>query len=364
MHKHSTYRKIFLLTFLIFNVYGTRGFFAQDDLLWTAPLKKCWEYKSENLTTFNIASDNDKTIFITELNNYLTAINVDIGSRKWQSKLGSSFSSYPLYKNKQLLLALKLENTQSQSFYKVIEAENGTTTNNHKSRIDYINYIASENGFTYLFTKQGKIEAIKKNILVWKIDLKTKITTSPSLFTDEIILGTSNKTILTINKLNGDINEQLNLKNTPSGLISQDKYTFFVGDIAGYIYSIDKTTKKRNWVVTTGGKIVSTDLFNKRLLIESNDNYVYALSIKKGKKLWKRKLAGRVIGKAHLTEHVAIYLSYGTNTAVLVDLKNGTILNRILLNKDLSFVSRPIYINKTIILPTQKGIFAYARKCK
>jgi outer membrane protein assembly factor BamB len=94
--------------------------------------------------------------------------------------------------------------------------------------------------------------------------------------------------------------------------------------------------------------------------VSSLDNFIYLISPQKGKKVWKRRLAGRISAKPLVVDNFAVFVTAVDNSAVVLDLRNGKIVNQISL-ADIGFIlSRPVIADKALVFSTNKGIFAFS----
>lgn len=371
MHKFTGSFKIllFLATLL---VYTPLAVASQPTTPWTSPMQKCWEYLSDNMTTLNPASDNESTIYLPQIGGKLIALDNLDGTRKWKIELGGDLSSYILYKNKKIILSTnhpnghgtKLNPNDFDTNVRQLEKNTGITEwtlRSNKSTKTYINF---RDSVRYVFSAEGIIETFdQNNKLNWRKNLNTNITSRPLLLDNKIYIGTSNKTILIVSQFNGEILSQINIKGLPNGTFANIGEKLFAGDSEGNLYALNLSNLTTYWQTKTGGKLVDIDLWLEDLLVLSDDNFVYLISARDGKKKWKRKLAGRIIGKAFLDNDLAIFLTYGSDTAIFLDLKNGDIINRIQFNDDIYFVSSPLVFNNRLFIPTNIGLYAFSPDC-
>lgn len=368
MHKITAYPKLTIYLVLILNIFLS-DIYSQNQTPWTSPLQNCWEYKNDLMTTLKLASDNRNTIFLQNTIGDLFAINTRSGTITWKLEYGGTFNSNVVYANQTLLFLLtKRKETldiSNESFYREVEKDSGITTRSLTISNDSSSYVLKNDQYTYLVSDNGKVLAYDKiDTILWSYDYDSRISTVPELIDNKIVFGTSNKTILSVDTVTGKILKQINLPRTPTSNLVNNKKSYFVGDVLGNVYSIDKGSGRIKWRTKTGGKIISIKMFHEKLLIGSDDNYAYAISIKTGKKIWKRKLAGRVIGQTLLDAFTVAYVSQGTNIAALLSVESGEIVNKIVLDESLYFVSPPIYIDDKVIVATQKGIYAFSSRCK
>lgn len=343
---------------------------AQDLNSWTSPLQPCWKFETEELSTSMFASDNEQS-YLSQTNGSIIAINNLRGEKVWELELGNRtdsniyiFDEYLLVVTLQKVIEGKEEQKSTKTFIRLISPVNGSITKTISFENKVFNEVLINKSTVYLFDNQGYIVATDKELnKVWEKTLNSYITTSPILTLQHLGINTENKTFIEINKRNGVISDQFNVKEkkiNKSRLIGDD---LIFGGVNGLVYSYNSNKLQYNWVTVTGGRIVEILESNKNILVISDDNFVYLLSGNSGKKLWKTKLSGRLIGSKILNKEFGTFLTYGTNDAVFLNLSNGNYINKISFDESIYFINTPILYESNILIPTNKGIYSYGVRC-
>ena len=353
-------QKLLLLGFLLFPITVS----AQIASAWTYPIKKCWSYDTESLTSLNLASDNSLMVVTPLDSGEIATFDIHSGHKIWSTSLGGEFSSAILVNNKSFFITNHAKvNKNSTS---IISVDILSGVNNWKTKLT--GGIGAEtvklflrSDMLFIVSQNGQLIALNKShkSISWEKKLDINISSNLTAHKDTLMFGTTDKTVIAISQKNGDILSKTLIGNIPTRIsVGSGKY-LSVGDRQGNIQTFDLVRKKRLWKVKTGGEIVGITNLGKRLLVSSNDNFTYLFSLKSGKKTWKRKLAGRLIGKVILDDKVAVFLSSGSNVAIFLDLASGVIVNRLTLEKNLNFISDPLILKDTLIFATSGGLKAY-----
>jgi len=345
---------------------------AQAKSVWSKPLKRCWIFESNEMTDLKIASDNDKTIILPLTEGKLLGVDLDKGKKVWQFIVGETFDS-EIFVNEQNILITgsrllseitKNSNpTTSRSLFTVNSNSgiaNTLLSNRLNSDSDKV-FVASEKDFLIVSQEDGVIFAVENESkkILWEKKLDLEIVTAPKLIESKLYLGTSNRSVIVLSAKSGEVLSQIPIGKIPKEILPHEG-TLYVGDNLGKLRSVRLKTKKTDWETKTGGEISEVLPFNDVVLVSSNDNYEYAILKKSGKKIWKRKLAGRILGKTIIDEKFAAVFTYGSNTALLIDLDDGKIINRITLSKENYFVSAPIFLKSKLLVPTSSGLIAFS----
>ena len=352
-----------------------QGQTAQSENTWAEPVQQCWAYKTDDLSSLRVASDNENHIVLPLLDGRLVALEPNTGQPVWFIRPGGSLLS-EIFVNARSLYAANT--TQSDSgaagdgatarFYSV-DIRSGLTNwidplpdagldSAEKLSIainDQNMFIASDN---------GRIIAVRKSnrSAVWQTNTESNLTTSPLLTENYLVIGTENKTIIVLSKATGDLINQIPLGTKPTTLGATAR-NLIVGDEIGAIQAIGLRNSETKWRARTGGKIVELLDLKGGLIALSNDNFAYSFSEGDGNLNWKRRLPGRSIGSALLNERTIVFVTFGSNDAIVVDLKSGRVVNRLTIDPQNSFISPPVVINNTLILPTSAGILAFRQSC-
>jgi len=360
MYKFSkTLQKISFLYLLLFPTLLD----AQTPSIWSQPIGKCWSYQTANLTSFGVASDNDKIILVPFSNGLINALDYQTGTLLWSLKLNGELAS-SLFIKKDTLYFIDQTLVSNQISLVSVDIKSGIinwrkkyTGKKFTNRIQ----IASNSRNLFLTDNNGNVGALhaSKEPAIWTKKLESKITSNLLVNGKNLLLGTSKNRAVLLSQKNGDVVAQIPIKENPSNLSLATNKRLLIGDVRGNVQSYDLVKQKQKWFIKTGGKITEMTPLGKNLLVSSDDNFVYSVSLNSGKKRWKRKLSGRIIGKAMLDEEVGVFLSHGSNIAIFVNLRNGKIVNRLTVGNADYFVGAPIFVSNKLALPTNKGLIVY-----
>ncbi len=363
------FRKLFWLTILfnLFLVLPLKSYPQEPESVWTSPLKKCWEYKSEFMTNLKIASDNDSQILIPNARGFIESVSMDTGTLLWKTDVGGGYISEMDISKDSLFIITKRNHTEiseKTSQLNEIDIKTGII----KSQTDFQNL---KN--TFLSFHQTSFQITDRNGRIiyfdrfsadgWDKILESEIQTFPIHFDRRIIFGTQNKTVMFLSETDGTIKKQINLRANPSALAVSEKY-LFAGDLEGNVYAFGLDSGNVVWHTKTGARIIELDIWRDSLIIISNDNFIYSVSAKSGNRIWKKRLEGRINGKAYIDSEYAVFSPNEPDSLHILNLRNGKTINKIDFGNNTQIVSPPIYDKRTLFVPTKEGIIAYSPVCK
>jgi outer membrane protein assembly factor BamB len=214
----------------------------------------------------------------------------------------------------------------------------------------------------YLTEKDGNIVSIKKNDaqIVWSRKLTHEISSPPSLFETKIYISLIDNSILALSTDNGEIVTKLSGLHSPASFLIADVNKLFWGETKGSVNLINTSRNSYIWNMRYGGEISSITLTRNGILVTSLDNFAYLVSLQGGKKIWKRRLAGRISVKPLIVGDFLIFITEVNSNVTIMDLKNGKVVNQISLAGKGFILATPLIISNLMVVLTNKGIFAFA----
>ena len=348
---------------------------AQEKSIWFTPILQCWVHSEEETTNLKSASDNVMTIVVPLTNGTIEALDAKVGKAIWSRKFPGEISSDLIIDGKSLYLTAQeskdlatnqLKQDKASRIYS-IDIDSGINNWSKSFRDNTpdikIDIVLSQTAL-FIGTTDGKITKLNRSdgALQWEISLETSLSSSPVLSGEHLLVNTENKTVVVISEKNGQIVNQVVSGILPTSLEIINS-GILIGDERGFVRKLSLPSGSHRWQTRTGGRIRQMTLFKTNVIVISDDNFAYLIADGNGKKLWKRKLSGRILGGVILDQQIAVFLSTGSTEAIFVDLNNGRIVNRILSEHSDYYVSSPISAGDTVILPTNTGLEAYSPNC-
>ncbi len=343
---------------MLFVLLLSSTFFAmQGD--WTSPLKECWSFDNPSPSRIRPASDNDK-IYITTSKGSIIAINHRSGTVIWEADLGGNLWTEILAENNRLFATAFFgrSDSNSKAVIREINPETGVPFwQMDEEALSPFNPVVSDLGFTTFFSENGVLLRLNQSgEIQWRKQFNTKITSNLAETGGHLLFGTSDKTVVLLDAGSGKIVSQFNSSGIPTRISGISRSKFFTGDESGRIQAFDHKELLPLWTAVTGAAITSIQYYDEDLIVSSNDNFVYRISGETGNKIWKRKLAGRILGNSLIDPGYSVYLTTGSTTAVILSLNDGSLVNKIDLGR--AFVSGPVAISGGFAVPTESTITA------
>lgn len=346
------------------------------------PLHKCWQLKTGygEDSIASIASDNGGSIFALSSNGNVQSLDSSSGTINWRSDIGGQFLDINLSdKSKLYLLSKESQGEKSESGKKddsnddpmleigvdvtALNKETGVTKWHTSLRIEATGgvHLLGDQEALYVLTNLGEffvLDIDNGNIQLHK-RLYKKLTSMPKLTGQQILFGTSDRKVIGISKLDSVIKTVLQTEFLPvEVLIKNDKY-LFLGDELGNVVLVNRDTGKIEWKMRTGAQISNMTLTERGLLLSSFDNYIYLLSERNGKRLWRRRLLGRSVGEFASKEGLAVFSILNGSDVIFIQEDKGKVVNQLTVPDGDFFLSNPLWVNNLLVFHTYKGLSAY-----
>lgn len=185
-------------------------------------------------------------------------------------------------------------------------------------------FLGAEN--VYVYDRKNILYCLsKKGRLLWKKEVKEKITTGIAEFKKKIYFGTEKGIFFSFTTESGEelwrFQAGKAIRSTP--VFSGEKIIFGCDDHNLYIL-----TEKGSLIekIKTENRIQATPLVEKNLFyFGTDDHYFYCFNLKTGKKKWKVKIGGKIFAPPVIDKKRIFFLCWN-NVLYCLNKKNGHIL--------------------------------------
>jgi len=139
----------------------------------------------------------------------------------------------------------------------------------------------------------------------------------------------------------------------------KDNMAYF-GSGDGNVYAFDEIRSKVRWQRRTGAAVQAVTLVENGVLASSLDNFVYLLSLNKGALIWRQQLPGRISSRPVTAADGALFTPFSTDTAIVLNLRDGKPANRLSLGEENSSAAAPISTSHLVLITTPHALLAFA----
>lgn len=344
---------------------------ANETINLDQPYKLCFNRQIGNRKITNIASDNVSSLFVTFSGGKIAKINLTDNPIVWASDLGGEIASELILDGQRIYLFTRLSNTGDKIssggedklnyILWALNAETGLTEWQLPFVAGKIVSLESFRDKLILIVKSGVVISVTKNFT-------PKISTGnferfsvllPGFSENKIYFGTESNSILVADVNNFDVISKISTLQSPVSSILTVGEKLFWGEKKGFVNFFDIEDQRLVWSVRYGGEISSLSLTPKGVLASSLDNFIYLITLQNGKRVWKKRLAGRISATPLIIDNAALFVTDFDQNAVVLDLKNGRTINQISLAETGFILAKPIVFDNSLIFLTNRGIFSF-----
>lgn len=410
--------------FIFLNFFGSKCVYSQENKEnSTKSYRKCWELKTPVKKLY--ASDNQNDLFILFDENNIRSIDAVTGKINWTYELGGRTVSNFVFSSDALFVANTAQNSGDGSeqerrkkirlrsinlssgipfWASEIELSSNRlpiqneiiepTEKNDRIFLaideDDIFLLDSNGNFARAHKQKGILhklntfESKPKYFFDFGVDKAPRSGSSPvfafqGLDKNIYFLAPPRQKIEDAEKVNKSANIENNEKSetavyrlprsetlTAAASTADKEKEFVIADDKGNI-SLTKLENdgkfKSVWTSKTGASVSSITPNGENILVTSYDNFVYLFNRGNGKKIWKKRLSGRVLFKPLIIEKEKekTVVVIENDAVYLIALANGRLLNRLLLLPTGEyFISGPVAVNNQYIFQTNAGIVSFS----
>jgi outer membrane protein assembly factor BamB len=299
-------------------------------------------------------------MFISTSKDTIVALNQTNGKVIWEADLGGNLGAFLQAKNGFLnttILAGTDNIAEMTSLFRQIDPKTGVPSLIKTLGTAFLaNSLLIDSNEIILSSRDGLVEKISAsgNVL-WQTRLLTEVLSPLVVASNRVLMGTGNKSIVALDLSTGKIVAQINIEGLVTALAVAGNGIIFAGDSTGKVFGFNSDLSQV-WETKTGAGISRIKIFENDPLVSSKDNFVYRLSHSNGNRIWKRKLAGRILGGELIDEVHSVYLTSGASMAIILDLRDGSLTNSF--DAGSRFVSGPVKIKNGFAMPTENKVIA------
>lgn len=360
---HIYLQIILHMLFISIFVYKADAY-SQDQGPKSGVLRKCWDYPVRNPAKDSLASDNAK-IFIASEDGSIHAVDPVSARGIWKTELGGEAISNLLATETAVFVIttpVDLNGGETgTAILRSLSKETGITNWVVRLPLSTQFYLGSTLNTIVAVSQEGSLTAIdsKDGRTVWNSRVYGDITAKPVFSDQGVVFGSDQKRVFVIANDDGRQLFEFITAFSPTAVANGSGGVVAIGDARGNLQFLDVKSGRKIWKFKSGASISQILVTKNGLLVTSLDNFIYLISNHNGDIIWKRRTSGRVEGGAFADQDLVFGLASGDNSGVLLDARNGKILDLMSENGKIYPSQTPLFRGSQIFLATTEGIEAY-----
>ncbi|MEP6946260.1 MAG: PQQ-binding-like beta-propeller repeat protein [Acidobacteriota bacterium] len=306
--------------------------FPQKSLSGEVQLQKCWEYRYTGNAGPQIVSDSG-SVFVRRESSGIDAIAVDSGKLVWTTDVGGSIDSNLAVAGGNVVLVRKAVNPETPPSLVALSSVTGITKWATTLRAGEEFVLVPSGGTIVVISRSGSISGVDAlgGSIVWTHSTPTEIVLSTVLGGPDLYFAYSDRNVRSIS-LAGILSPGFSpFPFALTSLVRSDDGAIVTGDERGQITAYSPLFRNVEWQFTSGAAVSSLLETDELLIAASNDNFIYALSLGSGRRIWKKRVSGRVQSMRMMGPDAVVVQTIADSAVQVLSIKTGKSAGQIIL---------------------------------
>lgn len=362
------FQMVFLLLF--FSTFVAFPFSAacfDEQLSLSQPLSVRWEYGTERTINLTPAAS-DGLVYLPLTAGALLSIRLSDGGLNWKEEAGGEFSASPAADERGVYIASEIIAPQSSHYpratgaLRALAQKSGVTLWMRTLQSPLRGGLAAEGNRLFGAGADGRVYAIRKETgeILWMQQFSMSFASLPVISGGRVYLGSNDGTLFALDVENGRTVWRYRTRGAIRGQVAVAEGMVYFGSADNYVYALRETDGRLRWRSRTGAEVQAVAYTPRGIIAASMDNFVYFLSMRRGVRLWKRQLAGRIAAQPLVFTDAALFAPLAGDACVALDLKDGKLLNNLPVGDGNNMAASPVLGGQVLLVTTRKGLLAFA----
>ncbi len=331
------------------------------------PLTVKWLYDSDFTVNLTPATDGER-IYLPLASGLIVSLRAVDGQLLWKADLGGELSSSPIADDRSVYIASETVGDQgptprANGALRALGREGGITQWMRTLPMPIRGSLIANDVNLFGGSTDGRVYAVRKKTgdIAWIMQHSASFASHPVLFGLNLYIGSNDGYLFSLNQSTGKANWHYRTRGAIRGQAVVVNGFVYFGSADGYVYAVREADGRLKWRRRTGAGVQTVGFAQNGLLVASLDNFVYLLSFREGDSLWKRQLAGRIAAEPLTSADGVLFTPLSSSAGVVLDLRDGKLLNSLPFGEDNSMASSPIVAGKILFVTTRHGLLAFSR---
>ena len=328
------------------------------------PLTITWRYNTDRTTDLTPAADAE-SVFFPLSNGVLLALNTNDGKLQWTAEIGGDFSAALVADERSVYAATRYTTPEEKNLHGTLRAlskSTGLTLWMRTLPAPISGSLVADSVALFGGSVDGHVYSVSKQTgqVLWSNQYAEEFSGEPQVLGNRVYFGSNAGTIRSLDARTGELLWEYKTRGPIQGAIAVKDNMAYFGSGDGNVYAFDEIRSKVRWQRRTGAAVQAVTLVENGVLASSLDNFVYLLSLNKGALIWRQQLPGRISSRPVTAADGALFTPFSTDTAIVLNLRDGKPANRLSLGEENSSAAAPISTSHLVLITTPHALLAFA----
>jgi outer membrane protein assembly factor BamB len=334
------------------------------------PLTVRWNYETNetlNLTPAIFGED----VFVPTAAGQIVRLQTADGSVVWRSDLGGEVSASPVANDRAVYVAseipfpenFRVDYMRATGTVRALSRTSGVTLWMRTLPVALRGSLASNGQSLFGAATDGHIYSFDTTTgnINWVTQYRLRFASQIVIYNSKLYVGSEDGTLLSLNQTTGEPSWHYRTRGSVRGAVVVADGAVFFGSADGFVYSLEEATGRLRWRARTGASVQSVAFVNGGVVAASFDNFVYFFSSRRGARLWKRQLAGRIAAQPLIVERNVLLAPLSGDACVVLEAEGGRQVNTLPIGEGNNTGAAPVLARGGVVLiTTRQGLIAFA----
>lgn len=328
------------------------------------PLTIAWRYHTDQTTDLTPAADAE-SVFFPLSSGVLLALNTADGKLQWKAEVGGDFSAALVADERSVYAATgytEPEQKHTHGTLRALSKSTGLTWWMRTLPAPISGSLIADSVALFGGSVDGHVYSISKQTgqVIWSNQYAEEFSGHPQVVGNRVYFGSNAGVIRALDARTGQLVWEYKTRGPIQGAIAVKDNMAYFGSGDGNVYAFDEIRSKVRWQRRTGAAVQAIALVENGVLASSLDNFAYLLSLNKGALIWRQQLPGRISSRPITATDGALFTPFSTDTAIVLNLRDGKPANTLSLGEENSSAAAPISVNRLVLITTPHALLAFA----
>ena len=308
-----------------------------------------------------------KSLYAQTSEGVVSCIILPGGQLQWRSDVGGGIPTSPVADGQSVYVAsesVSMDSTKPKGVIVALSKTSGITKWSRTLTSPIQSQLLLADKSIFGTTKAGQVFSIDPETGDFRWTSRYSYTFSGKLLSANrnLIITTLDGFIISFESRTGRQLWRYRTQDAVRGTLAAEGSKLFIGSAQGYVTALEETTNGLilKWRRRVGTSVKGIAYSAQGIIANTGDNFVHLLSHKRGSRLWKQRMPGRVFAQPLLDSGNALFATLGDDACIILSLENGKQVNQVSVGEGNHILAMPVLTPTALIIPTRLGLMAFA----